>query len=339
MKWLNDTSVAAQLVSTNNYDVVRLNDESENYSQTSKTDLKAVKEVGVVDADNLFELGKTYVISLPIRSSFPFLALNSVIYGQSVELVLSSGLATLTVANVDEQGLRIDESFEVSWRVDNNGHLILGHDTAQGVFDVAVLSENDGTTPFVNVQFNTQINGALRHYAKPGSALLKDEDLSWDSASLPGIYRVDSPDNNTLGTQWVELNEDGRYLWVQIHDYNENGRVEFEQGELWLIAGRWQLDDEGDLIVRRYAEKVGGVTYYSCTSDEFEPAIDSTCQVFQQQNWSLYQQKGASSYVSEMRRMYLQEDNQPKIGLAQMKNQRLDKIAQRPVDISAALEW
>ena len=271
--------------------------EQRNFEEVVKTTsetVKAFKQDAVMPALDYIKPNTDYALPFAgIPSTYLPEALiqnaNSSVRTAKLRLVAdsqTSGTAYFTAYDYAEPNQLESQLGNYPWQLNADGQIVITLSETDYVeissFSVTTSADN----PFVSVK--SAIDNVSRAISFPA---LAQSNTVWTTMNIPGIYQlpVDPLDINNLF--WLELNADGTALTVTAYDANNNG--ELEVGENQIMPGFWQLDDNGDLHVRRYRRNVGGTGY--CQPTQWQPTAEDSCQLFNDRTMKLINLSEAKS--------------------------------------------
>ena len=316
---------------TNLADVVAVDD------YVARKALKSNYEINTQAAINVFNVGATYNLPLPVNTdlisqSHP----NAASYQRREHQfkVLSASQAELSRVTFDGIGQVTRETVKASYYVDPSGNLdIKPEGTIFPKLQVWVWN----TSLPVRVTVRASSNGS---YTITNGPLVKQE-TAWTTSSVPGIYDFGTFSATPNNYGWVEFNADGTALYVSTVDYNSDGVL--TNDEFRLVKGLWQVRNDGSLVVRRYRNPAD-----FCTSAIWDTAIGDSCILNEERVWSPYQQSSNTyvlnllqyNYFDFWARQSLQAPWTTVVNItkeAESFNRTYSKVATRPIAIPAGV--
>ena len=259
----------------------------------SGSSLKAFKQSAVVPVKEHLEINTYYALPFSGKaSSFVSEALNQ--YDSSMRaatLKLSGdwqngGTAFFATNDYAAPNDLVIEQGSFPWQVNSAGQAVIELSETDYV-EISVLAAHvSSDTPYVSVLASIDGNKKAISYAA-----LAQRNSNWTTQNVPGIYQlpVDPLQPNVLF--WLELYADGTALTVSTGDDNNDG--ELSPFEANRMPGLWQLDDNGDLHVRRYRSNSGGSVY--CAASQWQPTEEETCQLFNDRTMKLFNQSATQN--------------------------------------------
>ncbi|MFV8781655.1 PKD domain-containing protein [Microbulbifer sp. SA54] len=201
---------------------------------------------------------------------------------QAVQLIFAGnaevgGSVTISQDSVSGTGAPSSTQVSSAWTLDEKGHLRIA-DVMGYPVELVLLEKDNQKSPLVFVEIT---DGADKR-STAGKAYLK-EAPAWTAASAEGIYRNSLDFFAPLLPFWFEVNADGTALTVSGWDQNQDG--ELTQDEFSLMPGYWRINDEGNLLIRRYRTTSGG----TCQSATWDPAPSEDCVLYHEREWVLHQ--------------------------------------------------
>jgi len=265
----------------------------------------AINSAMEIDAADVLQLNREYSLPVPdanqdILNPKGEVAVDNNAHAiGAMKFVFSGDLETggnvsvsKTVLNGD--GSETEDVSTMQWNIDSDGYLqITGSDKYEFVF----LEADDIKTPKVNVV--REDSDGKRSITREG--LLKE--ASWEATSLAGIYNWGNVFNDPNYYFWLELNADGTSLTVSGSDSDDSGSVETD--EFFQMPGFWQINTDGELVVRRYRYNQGNsMPNDYCMAVVWDPADDADCVLYHERKWDLYQISNDKYHLFHKHRFY-----------------------------------
>ncbi len=297
LRWLSHGKLSDIMLfdieSYNHYPDGEHPDTSPAASLTTGTALKSENRVSAAD---ILQLGMEYSVPRPITKgevSNPVDGTDAYLDISASKMTFSGnpdlgGSASVTVESYDGDGTLITSEETANWTIAADGSLQISYangDSSNLVF----LSEEQ---KIASVNLRTTQNADV--FTLNGYLLLKEEP-AWTALSAPGIYRYPFSFFEPLNPFWFEVNDDGTALTVSAYDFDENGTL--EDSEYSIMPGLWQINGEGNLLIRRYRYNSGVATSGGyCTPASWDPADDDECVLYHEREWNLHQIGSSDGY-------------------------------------------
>lgn len=262
----------------------------------SMTTGTAIKAAGKISAADIIKMGMDYSVPRPTtegKVTNPVEGTHAYLDIQASRMSFSGnptqgGSASVTVDSYDGDGTLVTSKESANWVIAADGSLQITYangDSSNLVF----LSENQETA---SVNLRTTQNSEV--YTESGYLLLKEEP-AWTALSAPGIYQYPLNFLSPIDQFWFEINDDGSALTVSTVDLDNNGTL--EDSEYFIAPGLWQINGEGNLLVRRYRYNSGVATNTGyCTPASWAPADEDECVLFHEREWNLHQTDSSDGY-------------------------------------------
>ncbi len=304
-----------------------------------------VKEKGIVRAENILDVSGNNRYSLNtdtvIEEILEPISGAIASYHRSARDVQFTGDLTnggdISIIIPELQGNGSITQLEVSlpWIIGDNGHLIIQGDEVDGSddTDIVFLKANDGKTPAMNI-LNNEKDELDNPFTKAQSGFTLLEEAEWVAEGASGIYKLSFLFDEPLSHFWIELNADGTALQAWSDDLNLDG--ELTDNEISQNFARWQLNENGNVVVRRLWSSS---TFAICDSGSFELAGDCDL-LFHEREWDLHQITDDGSYYMRQMHRYFQDYNFVGLGnhvlsFASTDNRSFIKVDERPVELPA----
>ena len=308
----------------------------------------AIKQAGVLNAANILKMNKVYSFIVPQvtediqNTTVEGGTWSRYEYDRSTAKMLftgnvtEGGNVTVTTKVVESNGTYSEDDNVMQWNINSKGHLeILGSLN----YDYAIVRENAGNNPYVNVIATDE------RKAISGNTLLKD-DYEWTEQSAPGIYNLDRRFGSLNNYFWVEVNADGTAVTIIVQDFNLNGTI--ESHEAIQYPGFWRIDNNGNLVIRRYRINQTYGSTVICEATEWDPADDAQCVLYHEREWNLHSiTTDGKYYMNHMHRFYNDIVRDSLIGPATTghvlgyafsDNRYWKKLEQRPIELPTLIQ-
>lgn len=293
IKWLYNQETSAQLLQQDteltHYPNGEYADSTFIYPIQS---FNAVKDLGLANAQALIEVGASYSISVPQTIVGIENATERQVgfHRKKVNLTIGeNSQATLSLPLFSSDGSVHYEEVAGQYSVDDRGMLKVqateeSKDIALEYAFLNLLKPNK-----VNVvQENTQL---VDH-----GYFLKKDVAGWEPNSVPGIYDYGWGNNNPQEFFWLELKADGTADVVKGKDKDTDGVLNFM--EYTIDSGKWQINESGHLVIRRYMYNMETGRYGKCMPSTWDTLLTDDCVVFHDRVLNLYQVVG-DRYLTE----------------------------------------
>ncbi|WP_158681593.1 PKD domain-containing protein [Microbulbifer pacificus] len=247
----------------------------------------AIREKGIVEAKNVLPMGLAISVPLPFVQGevtdpsteypTPELSVQAVqlIFNGSVE---TGGSVTINKDSISGSGKPSQTQLISSWTIDERGHLQIT-DLFGYPAELVFLQQSKPKAPIMFVELNFGAEQAS--IVQP--AYLR-EAPAWTAERAIGIYQYSVNFFWPLQPFWFEVNADGSALTVSGWDENNDG--ELTENEFAKMPGLWQINSEGNLIIRRYVSIYGGF----CAPVSWNPAPTEDCVLYHEREWVLHQE-------------------------------------------------
>lgn len=191
----------------------------------------------------------------------------------------TSGIAYLETADYNIPNDLVIQQANYPWQLNESGQIIITLSETDFVEISAFSAYASDDNTYVSVK--TKIADSVRAISYQANA--KRADL-WNASTIPGIYLLPHDPLNPHEWFWLELYEDGTALTVSSYDVNDDG--ELALNEITQMPGYWQLDDNGNLHVRRYRKNMNGTGY--CQAYQWQPLPADDCQLYNDRTMQLF---------------------------------------------------
>ncbi|WP_166638818.1 hypothetical protein, partial [Paraglaciecola marina] len=198
----------------------------------------------------------------------------------------SGGSAVLQIPSTIHQGSTVYYEIATTWSIAESGQLIIENDDIY--IETSVLYSVDEDVLVSSVSYEHLSSGSIKADTGP---IIKKID-TWTQESVVGIYAWDMDEwiNVSDGYEsefWLEVDEGG--TGQQVGAYKA-------QNDEWTFSYSsflWQLDDNGVLSIRRYADPDSDD--YWCTPTNFDPSPQEECNLTHERSIELYALKDVNS--------------------------------------------
>jgi len=341
IKWLSQSLASDQLIITATSVKNFPNGEMPNETNVEDSTTEVVaKSAGILKAQDIIQLGQKY--SLPIPSEIEEIqdasewaressvrALRNVVFSENNQA--SNEYPTFhgngDISYQQETG---------NYKFTDEGKLQILDADGSVIYDYVFLTDANG---LITVNYLANVDGQMK---ADSDEMLEKGTTNWTDSSAVGIYNLSWNFFSPLELFWVETHEDGTALTVSTNDRDENG--ELTQDEIFIAPGLWQINEEGDLAIRRYRynEEVSENSGY-CQPTSFDTVDQDECVMYHERTWDLHQEQNDELYVYHTHRFY---DNPWRVWMnnpvagdllsqAHLDNRSWSKVTTRPYDISA----
>ncbi|WP_199609821.1 hypothetical protein [Flocculibacter collagenilyticus] len=137
-------------------------------------------------------------------------------------------------------------------------------------------------------------------------SIVEQQVTTFDSDSMAGILSYARNSTDPLDHFWFEFDADGTYLSISTDDMNKDGILTAD--EVLETQGKWQVSNDGKLLLRRYKESDTGEI---CLPDTFDVLDGELCQLYLDREVELLQSSSSdqvSSYTSFIRNYIIYHD-------------------------------
>ncbi|MBU1310144.1 MAG: hypothetical protein KKE30_11515 [Gammaproteobacteria bacterium] len=253
--------------------------------KVSTESFKAFKQSAVVQATQLIELNTEYalpyagVISSFSSEAYSYLYADSHLGTAKLRLVgegASGGIAYFETADYVAPDSLALQHRNYPWQLNDTGQIVISLSETDYIEISAFQARESSDNPYVSVKAKLgDISRAISYAAAAQRAVV------WNTQNVPGIYLlpVDPLEPNVLF--WLELYEDGTALTVSTYDADSDGNLTPDEAN--KMPGYWQLDENGDLHVRRYRN-----IHRYCQATQWQPLAADDCQLYNNRTMKLY---------------------------------------------------
>ena len=125
--------------------------------------------------------------------------------------------------------------------------------------------------------------------------ILEDKVDSWPTSDIVGIYSLKSDRDTPLKHAWVELTNDNTAKTFFSEDENNDGKL--SNSEIIEFDGKWQLEGDDKVKIRRYKYKLGHTDEgKNCIPASFTPSLNEDCITWHEREISPLQIVNNQSY-------------------------------------------
>ncbi|MCE9687928.1 cadherin-like domain-containing protein [Shewanella sp. AS16] len=265
---------------------------------------QVVKNAGVIAANSVLATGVPYSIPTPqvVQGMENKHERADHFYRSAFSLTLKEDdTATLGVPVMQGDGSLTQFDVEATYSYSDAGHLLLSARGEQGALSLDYAFLGQGAPLKVNVLVD---DGTTPHIVAAGGQFLAKEVDKWTPQTVVGIYNLGGDFFTPEQYFWVEVNADGTALTVDIYDYDKDGEI--GENEIRLEPGLWQINDSGNLSIRRYRNNrtvTNSIGY--CTPQSYDPALTDACVLYHEREWNLHQVVGDEYHMQHVHRYYL----------------------------------
>lgn len=275
------------------------NGELETLEYTAEPESKTLyKSSAIQNSAGVLEMGVEYLLSIPegyetlLRVSPDGLGDDYVdIYTYTYIATFSGdpesgGSAVLQVPSTIHEGSTVYYELATTWSIADSGQLIIENEDVY--IEASVLYSEDDDVLISSVSHENLTSGSVK--ADSGPIIKKIE--TWTEESVVGIYAwdVDEWINVAGGYEWQ--------FWLEVDEGGTGQQVSTskDENDEWVYNANpflWQLDENGELSIRRYANSDS--SDYWCTPTSFDPSPQEDCNLAHERIIELYALKDVNN--------------------------------------------
>ncbi|ALS98873.1 PKD domain-containing protein [Lacimicrobium alkaliphilum] len=317
--------------------------------------LRFINNNQLLGLDRAIQLDKEFVVTLP-ELSVPFVN-PDLLWGRETASYKSIGLKfsgnwqdggqlEALYPLVDAEGSVSNTIVSGDWvpTTDGTVSITLDDDTIFGSANIGFLQVPNG-----KLQVNIKLYRAGKAYAGTGWAVTNNfDDSALTVENIAGIYS--SPmyryRQDPFEKFWVELNIDGSAKTSWSRDSNEDG--ELSADEIIDMPGYWQINDNKQVLIRRYQYVWGSPDGQFCKPLSFESVAGDNCIFYHERVWDMIAmeygdlQNKAGIFLAQQHRyfndshIYGEDEYQgeDRLTLFDFLATRWEKVLQPPVQVS-----
>jgi len=296
IKWLSQSNTHDLLAIESNTIIHYPDVDIPDSAPTTKIAVKKVlKTAATIDASEFLEMGVEYNFPITRESTEEtsskgdgmFTTQTGSVYSKKMVFsgsVVNGGNVAISTFQVDGSGIGSFASIDEPWLVNTDGSLIIGQTAS---VDYVFIASKDANSPLVSLLKDGV--DKYDHFGRTDYVLQNKTD--WSGESVAGFYYEEPRVLLPLNLQWWEIKADGTAYEVTTSDDNSNGVLEAD--EVSKSFRMWQINSEGELVIRWYADSHLGSLYTTCTPTAFEPLDSDYCALLVEWIWDL-QEKTAT---------------------------------------------